>query len=163
MYSSMPVAVQCQRSLWAMRHCHDCDARVPRYGWTSLHRAVQNNNEEMARALLEHSADANRIDMSWVLLLLLLLLLRSTVTARSRERTALDEALLVGHNHLAHLLRTHGVSARAQHVLARVHVRVTCMCESKPRDAVMVCRRIAACSMPPNTTTLPARAIGWGA
>ena len=141
-------------------YCHDCDARVPRYGWTALHRAAQNNNEEMARALLEHGADANRIDMSWVLLLLLLLLLLlSTVTARSRERTALDEALLVGHNHLAHLLRTHGVSARAQHVLARVHVRVTCM---QPRDAVMVCRRIAACSMPQNTTTWTGRSIGWG-
>ena len=39
---------------------------VARYGWTVVHRAAQNNLEEMATALLQHGADANKIDLSYV-------------------------------------------------------------------------------------------------
>jgi hypothetical protein len=35
-----------------------------RYGWTPLHRAAQSNYKDVARALLEHGAEANRIDLS---------------------------------------------------------------------------------------------------
>ena len=38
--------------------------RYCRYGWTALHRAAQSNHKDVARALLEHGADANRIDLS---------------------------------------------------------------------------------------------------